>query len=191
MKCNPLRWLWGLLPLALIALAVNWIERPRIERDLTNRTQAALQAAGYNWAETAFQRSGRDGWLVGQATDEADRGKAYALASGIPGLRSLDNKVGLVDRAEKYTWSATKLGGRVRLRGLVPSDKDRKDILGLAKASFPGLEIVDEMRLRRGVPGRDPWLGGISYSFKQLEKLKHGSTELVFVSLCRETSLQA
>ena len=190
MKCKPSRWLWGLLPLAAIALMINWIERPRIEADLASRTRAALEKANYNWADTDFGRpsrqeqvvrdrlGGRDGVLLGQSFEEGERERAVDVASAVWGVRSVRNDANIVGKAEKYTWSVSRLGNKITIKDLVPSEADRKKILELAKASFPGMEIDDRMRVRRGVPGRDAWLGGVAYSFKQLEKLRPGKAQL-------------
>ena len=53
-KCKPWKWLWGLLPLAFIALMVNWGERGNIERDLAERSKASLDEAGLSWVEPRF-----------------------------------------------------------------------------------------------------------------------------------------
>ena len=37
MKCNPLRWLLGLIPILLFASVVALVERERVEKDLSGR----------------------------------------------------------------------------------------------------------------------------------------------------------
>ena len=53
MRCHPARWLWGLIPIAMLSwMAVN-AESDRIERDLEQRSTTALSAAGHDWAARA------------------------------------------------------------------------------------------------------------------------------------------
>jgi outer membrane protein OmpA-like peptidoglycan-associated protein len=179
MKCNPLRWLWGLLPLALIALLVNWFERPRIETDLRTRTQETLARAGLGWAATNFENAGRDGIISGTAVEETVRDRVFDVVSTVWGVRTIDNKAKLIDKIDRYSWSAARLdNNKLRIEGFVPSDTDRRTVLGYAKAAFPNYDVEDKMRLARGVPPKDAWLGGIEFGLKQLAKLKRSSTEL-------------
>ena len=46
MRCNPFRWLLGLMPILLLAGVAILGERERIEGDLTARSQLAAMATG-------------------------------------------------------------------------------------------------------------------------------------------------
>ena len=48
----------------------------------------------------------------------------------------------------------------------------------MAKANFPGFEVLDRMETTRGVPSVDTWLGGVSFALKQLAALKRGDVRL-------------
>ena len=48
----------------------------------------------------------------------------------------------------------------------------------MAKANFPGFEVVDRMETARGVPSVDAWLGGVGFALKQLAALKRGDVRL-------------
>ncbi len=68
---------------------------PKIEQDITARSIAALtaeslapQEAGYN-----FDISGRDVSLHGVVASEADRVRIGEIASGVDGVRSVDNQI--------------------------------------------------------------------------------------------------
>lgn len=88
MRCHPARWLWGLIPIAMLSwLAVN-AESDRIERDLEQRSTAALAAAGHDWASVAF--SGRDGLLVGTPDRPGQRDEAVGLVSDVSGVRVVE-----------------------------------------------------------------------------------------------------
>ena len=75
MSCRPLRWLWGLIPLALIGFMVNYFARPVIQADLKERGEIALKNAGLPWAGMSFE--GRDGALSGIAYDEGGTCQCY------------------------------------------------------------------------------------------------------------------
>ena len=176
MACRPLRWLWGLIPLVLIGLMVNYFARPVIETDLKERGRVALKEAGLPWAEMSFE--GRDGVLSGIAFDDGARAKAIEIVQDTYGVRIVDDRASLVDQVDDFYWMATREDGRLRLKGFVPNDEMRKTVIGMASARFPGLEIDDRMRIARGSPSVDAWLSGVSFAFKQLGQLNSGRTRL-------------
>jgi OmpA-OmpF porin, OOP family len=176
MKCNPLRWLWGVLPIAALAFLAGQWEHARIEADLAARVGERLNGTGLRWAKSEF--SGRDGVIVGRATDESDPEKAIALASSVWGVRKIESRADLIEKADSYAWWANRTGRRVVLRGLAPNETTRQAILGYARNEFPDGEVVDEMRLARGVPTGDAWLAGVRFSLAQLKALKNGEARL-------------
>jgi OOP family OmpA-OmpF porin len=82
-----------------------------------------------------------------------------------------------------YVWSATRIESGIRLRGSVPSDEDRRTLLGMVKAHFPDLEVEDRLKVAEGAPPQDQWLGAVSFGLKQLAHLKRGSVRLLNVAL--------
>jgi len=176
MKCRPSRWLLGLLPILLLAGVAVLSERARIEKDLAERTQQALDSAGFGWASASFD--GRDAVLNGLAAEEAEPGRAAAAAAHTYGVRIVRNDARLIDRVERYDWAATKREGRIRLGGLAPNEKTKREIIGLARGTFPSNEIVDRLTLARGAPALDIWLGGVGFALKQLTLLKSGTIRL-------------
>ena len=176
MSCRPLRWLWGLIPLVLIGLMVNYFARPSIEADLKQRGELALKEAGLPWAGIKFD--GRDGVLSGIAFDDGARAKAMAIVAARNGVRIVDDRASLVDKVDDFYWMATRESGRIRIKGFVPNNDTRKTIIGMASASFPGLEIDDRMKTARGAPPEDTWLSGVNFAFKQLGHLENGRTRL-------------
>ena len=132
--------------------------------------------SGASWAQVTLQ--GRDAVLSGKAWDEADTEAALDALRKQRGIRVVDNKAALVEKAETYVWSASRRNQRIRLSGFVPSAAMRRDILGVAKATFPGFEVVDRMALARGVPAADIWLGGISFGLTQLAGMRRGEVRL-------------
>lgn len=181
MRSNWWRWLWGTIPLLLLGWLAVEAEHKRIERDLQERTSLELKGAGLTWAQTAFQ--GRDGLITGKASDVSDPDKAHDLVKRVWGVRVADNKAELIDQVENYHWAVSRLNNRVRLTGYVPNQGARQIILGVARANFPGFEIQDRMKLGRGAPNQDSWLGGISYALKQLTYLRRGDARLDMLNL--------
>ncbi|RTL59716.1 MAG: hypothetical protein EKK41_29170 [Hyphomicrobiales bacterium] len=171
-----MRWLWGIIPLLILGWLAVEAEHTRIERDLADRAQSALQAGGLAWAASAFQ--GRDGVLSGKASDISDPDKALQLLGNVWGVRVVDNRADLIEQVENYNWAASRKSNRVRLSGYVPNQAAKQTILGMARANFPGFDIQDRMRLARGVPSVDTWLGGVSYGLKQLTYIQRGDVRL-------------
>lgn len=176
MKCNPLRWLWGLIPVFALAWLTVQFEHGRIEADLAARATEKLKAAGLSYAKVAF--TGRDGLITGEATDEAEPQKVKELAEGVWGVRIAEDRSTLIEKATNFIWSATRAGNTVQLRGMAPSEATRQSIVGLARTTFPNAQVVDEMTIRRGVPSQDTWLSGVSFGLKQLAGLKTGEARL-------------
>lgn len=176
MKSNAWRWLWGLIPVAMLGWVALLSERERIETDLRTRAQAALKGAGLPWAATSFV--GRDAVLTGQALEEGQPASAATLVDNLYGVRVVDNRSDLIEKVDRYDWSASERDNKLRLTGHVPNEDVRKDILGLAKAAFPKAQVEDRMKLARGAPPRDTYVGGIGFALKQLPQLKNATAEL-------------
>ena len=82
-----------------------------------------------------------------------------------------------------YVWSASRIDSTLRLRGFVPSEEDRRTVLGMVKAHFADLEVEDRLKIAEGGPPREQWLGAVSFGLKQLSHLKQGSTRLLNAGL--------
>ncbi len=176
MRCNWRRWLWGIVPLLVLSWVAVQAEHGRLENDLAQRANDALVKGGYPWAQADF--IGRDGVLTGRAPQEGDPGKAADALAAVWGVRLVDNKASLLDKAETYLWAASRRNNRIRLTGLAPSISAKQAILGVTKASFPGFEVVDRTTLARGVPSTDIWMAGISFGLKQLTSIKRGDVRM-------------
>lgn len=181
MRCNWRRWLWGIVPLLVLSWVAVQAEHGRLEKDLAERARLALVGGGFTWAQAEFKA--RDGLLMGRAPLEGEPGKAADALAAVWGVRVVDNKADLLDKAEKYVWIASRRNNRIRLSGYAPSIDTRQAILGVTKASFPGFEIVDRTTLARGSPSSDIWLAGVSFALKQLTAIKRGDVRLEDLSL--------
>jgi OOP family OmpA-OmpF porin len=176
MRCNWRRWLWGIVPLLVLSWVAVQAEHARLENDLAERAGAALVDGGFPWALAEFKA--RDAVLTGRAPQEGEPGKAVDALTRVWGVRVVDNKAGLLDKAEIYLWSASRRNNRIRLTGYAPSIAARLAILGVTKASFPGFEVVDRTALARGVPSADIWMAGVSFGLKQLTSIKRGDVRM-------------
>ena len=176
MRCNPWRWLWGLLLIAPLSWIVLHLHQAEIENDLRVRATEALERAGLGWASTTF--SGRDAVLNGLATDETEPSKATDLVRRVWGVRVVDPRTDLVKSVETFTWIAERANGAVRLSGFVPSEPSRRAILQAARATLPNVRVIDEMAVARGGPARDVFVNGAGFGLKQLAALQEGRVEL-------------
>ncbi len=176
MRCNWWRWLWGIVPLLVLSWVAVQAEHGRLEKDLTERSAFLLAEQGYNWAMAEFK--GRDAVLTGRAPQEGEPGKAADALGAMYGVRIVHNRASLLDKADKYTWVASRRNNRIRLTGFAPSINARQAILGVTRASFPGFEVVDRTTLARGAPSTDVWLAGVSFVLKQLTSLQNGAGRL-------------
>ena len=181
MKCRPWRWIWGLIPILVLSWFTISVERERIEVDLGARAKKALVVSGYGWAKPAF--IGRDAVLTGHAMDEAEPVRAAQILLQVWGVRVVQNQTALVDKVSQYSWAASRKAGRIKLWGYVPNEASRKAVIGLVKANFPKQTVDDRMKLGRGAPTKNIWLGGINFGLKQLVRLKRGRVELVGTGL--------
>lgn len=70
----PAMWWWliTLLGLPLLFLSMTGLRQGVIENDLTTRTQAVLQQAGFDWAKINLSGRGRDVQLAGNAPSEEE-----------------------------------------------------------------------------------------------------------------------
>lgn len=173
---RPSRLFWGVLPLSLLMLVLNLGDRPRIEDELAVRANAALQAQGQGWATPVFE--GRDAVLTGSAPSEDAQSRAVAIVEDLEGVRTVRDDAGLLALAEPFTWSASRDENRLKLKGHVPNEKLRGDVLSIARAQLASFQVNDQMALARGAPDVDDWLGGISFGLKQLDDLAEGGVSL-------------
>ncbi len=179
--CRPSKWLWGLPPLVfVIALALFGVHG-QIERNLKDKTAAALKEKGLSWAMVTF--SGRDAVLEGLSFSRAERDAALDAIENIWGVRGVVDKSNLIASPETYTWWARKEEEKIKVGGHVPTKDDRRVILGFVKAAMPELKISDRLVLAGGSPTRQAWLGSVSFALLQLGQLKTGSIQLSGTSL--------
>lgn len=181
MKCNPWRWLFGLIPLALLASFALIKERSPVEADLTKRATEALKKGGFNWASVRID--GRDAYITGKAIDETHPPKAVQAVYDLWGVRNAISSIGLIDKIDKYEWLAVLRNKELQLGGFVPNEKLRRDILNQVRTAFPGHKVDDKMQYGRTDIPLDAWFGGVGFALKQLAQMKQGEAKLERTSL--------
>ena len=148
----------------------------QIERDLAERTAAALQEAELQWAIARFE--GRDAILEGLSFSGPERDAALKIVEDTWGVRKVLDNSDLIATPETYSWFARKDEKRIKIRGHVPTKGDRQAIIGFIKAAMPDLEVDDKTIFAGGSPVREQWLGSVSFALVQLGQLKKGAVQL-------------
>lgn len=133
---------------------------------------------------------GRNGWgpsggsaavhKDAAAVPRTDREDELAVVNPPPPAAANDTRA---VSADVYAWQARRDEKRVKIRGFVPSEEDRKTILGMIKANMPELEIDDRMQVAAGAPPKLTWLGAVSFALVQLSQLRVGEARLNGVAL--------
>jgi OmpA-OmpF porin, OOP family len=172
--CQPKRWLWGLLPLAILWLLSGSFNNTPIQTDLTKRGGEATTIAGHPWAKLALD--GRDATISGVApTVDAPRLAAEA-ADLTRGVRLVNTTATVLAEAKPWTWTAAREAAKVTLGGFVPNEATRASIIADTKKVVPNAEVVDQMKIARGVT---PVFGAaVAHSLGQLGRLPDGKANL-------------
>lgn len=165
-------WLMGLFPLILFGLFVGFLTKDTIEKDLEKRSIEALNSAGIMWAKPAFK--GLEGTIKGEAPSEEARLKAMKVVRSVWGVRSVADQLSLSKIIKPYVFRTFHGKEKLVLEGYVPSDKIRQSVIGVAKAQFPNVSLVDKLEIARGAPDDKSWFGQVSYALGQLAKMKKG-----------------
>lgn len=174
MKCNPLRWLLGLLPLAILWWIGILGTQARIEADLAERTAEVLERAGLPWAKTSFK--GRDALLGGRAEEDSEKPRAAIEVAKVWGVRAFEDRTEVLELIKNYRWQAALGASDVKLEGYVPNEAARKAILTSIRSALPKHKVDDQMKLARGAPEQKVWLGGTNFALRQLASLRPGAT---------------
>ncbi|MDR6870960.1 outer membrane protein OmpA-like peptidoglycan-associated protein [Bosea sp. BE125] len=152
---QPLRWLWGLAPLALLWGMGNLALDDAIQHDVGNRAmQAASSAAGQapGARPIVAQVVGRDVSIGGEALSADGAAKAMAQLRSEFGVRRALGGLSQAVAQRPYSWSAMRQGGVVTLSGSVPDEATATANVATAGAALPGLRIEDRQSLAFGAP---------------------------------------
>jgi OmpA-OmpF porin, OOP family len=172
--CQPRRWLWGLLPLALLWIAAGFLRHDSIQTDLTARSINEALKAKAPWASATFD--GRDATVTGTSPSPAVQKAAEDTVNSVFGVRRVENKTTVLAEQKPYIWSAAREGSKVTLGGFAPDEAAKAKIVADTKAALPNTEVVDQMKIARGVPA--VFGAATAYSLAQLARLPDGKANL-------------
>jgi OmpA-OmpF porin, OOP family len=172
--CQPRRWLWGLLPLALLWLAAGFLRHDSIQTDLTTRSVNDALKAKAPWASAIF--NGRDATVTGVSPSPAVQKSAEDAVDSVFGVRRVENKTTVLAEQKPYIWTASREGNKVTLGGFAPDEATKAKIVADTKAALPNTDVVDQMKIARGVPA--VFGAATAYSLAQLARLPDGKASL-------------
>jgi outer membrane protein OmpA-like peptidoglycan-associated protein len=157
----------GVLGLAALGVGQVLPIRHSVESDLTKRSRAALQAAGFTDVKVDF--TGRDGALIGSLGSAQDVARALDAVRGLQGVRVATAKIDVAGTGSTGTSTASASaspvpaaltapqltavtsGGKVTLTGKVPSDDARKALVDAVTATFGAGNVLDQLTVDAGV----------------------------------------
>lgn len=189
---QPARWLWGLIPLALLWAAGNLTRDAAIERDIRERAVRAVAAAGgaapgarpvVAWAD------GRDVTVSGEVLSADGAGKAMAQLRGEFGIRRALGGLSQVVAQKPYSWFAARAPGAVTLGGFTPDLATAAANAAMAGAGLPGLRIDDRQTVAFGAP--DGYAAMTAAMLAQLPKLASGRVALDDGRFCIEGTAES
>lgn len=152
---QPMRWLWGLAPLALLWAVGNVALDDTIQSDVGKRAvaSAARVAGGAPGARPLLARvSGRDVTIAGEAPSSDGAARAMAQLRSEFGVRRALGGLTQVVAQKPYSWSASRQGQVVTLSGSVPDEATASANMAAAAAAAPGARIDDRQSLAFGAP---------------------------------------
>lgn len=152
---QPARWLWGLIPLALLWGAGNLGFDRAIERDVGERAvRAVATVAGKTPGArpVTAQVDGRDVTISGEVLSTDGATKAMAQLRAEFGVRRALGGLSQVVAQKPYSWFASRQGEAVTLGGFVPDLETAAAHVVAAAAALPGLRIDDRQTVAFGAP---------------------------------------
>ena len=108
-----------------------------------------------------------------------------ALGGGLPGgARVVSNEIRPAV-VSPYGWTGTREADGVVLAGYVPSLDARAAVAASAAKLFPGVTVVNRVRVAGCEPKMD-WVGGVQFAMEELSRLSTGKVEVGDRSLAVE-----
>jgi len=102
---------------------------------------------------------------------------AIAATKSLPAGLQLAHAEILPPEIKPYRWDASSDDKSVTLQGLAPSDAIRTEIAATATRLFSGRQVVNRMKLARGVPNGD-FVRAATSALTELAKLADGETTM-------------
>ncbi|MET3892888.1 OOP family OmpA-OmpF porin [Bosea sp. OAE506] len=184
---QPGRWLWGLVPLALLWGAGNLFLGEAIERDVGRRAVAAAAAVAGEAPGArpiTAQINGRDVTIGGEALSADGAARAIARLRAEFGVRRALGGLSQVVAQKPYSWSASRRADVLTLGGFVPDEATARGLVAAAEKALPGLRVEDRQSLAFGAP---PGFAEMATAvLAELPKLASGKVALDDTRFCIE-----
>lgn len=184
---QPGRWLWGLVPLALLWGAGNLFLGEAIERDVGRRAVAAAatvagEAPGAR--PVSAQIDGRDVTISGEALSADGAARAIARLRSEFGVRRALGGLSQVVAQKPYSWSASRQGDVLTLGGFVPDEATARSLVAAGETLLPGVRVEDRQSFAFGAPAG---FGAMAAAMlAELPKLSGGKVALDDTRFCVE-----
>ncbi len=152
---QPTRWLWGVLPLALLWGTGNFVQDDAIQRDVASRAERAVQAgagAAPGAKPVTAQVEGRDVTIGGEVISADGAAKAMTQLRSEFGVRRALGGLSQVVAQKPYSWFVSRLPNVVTIGGFVPDLSVADANAAAAAAALPGLRIDDRQTVAFGAP---------------------------------------
>lgn len=179
--CEPRRWWWGLVPLAVLWIAASSLLTPLIESEITHRAVRTLTDSSGPALPVKLAIEGRDVVIEGVAPPN-DRLHGLVLnALEVDGVRLVVNNTKPQTQTTTFRWQATRDEKSVTLSGQVAADGAREEIIAVVKKVMPGLALNDQMIDAGAVAAEMRSMAASALA--QLAKLRSGTVALIDNSL--------
>lgn len=189
-------WAVGLPGLALIVGVATPFLASRAERRLEDNAGAVVRATAETGLEPWLRLTvrGRDLIATGEAPDEAGRVAALDRLKRLPGLRRVVGRIGIVEDASPFVWTATRTSPeRIELTGNRPVEIGPSALAAKLAPELPSeTRIVDQAKAARGAP--PDFSTASAFALEQLKPLAPGASATIAdttVSLSGEASTVA
>ncbi|MGL4975027.1 MAG: OmpA family protein [Bosea sp. (in: a-proteobacteria)] len=183
--CQPKKWWWGLIPLALLWIFANWMKAEPVRSDVAAKATAAAAAAAGATAglkPAAVTVVGRDVTIAGETLAAAGAAKALADVDGLSGVRRADGALSVITAQKPYTWAAAREGQKVTLSGFVPDEATKKANAEAAAKAFTGATVDDQQKIAFGAPAGFAAMAALG--IPELAKLSAGRTGITDDAFC-------
>jgi OOP family OmpA-OmpF porin len=160
--------LLGLLALVLLCALCTFCRAPAIQEDIQERASAELKAAGYD--DAMLSVDGRDIILAGTVASEEERSRVGEIAASVYGRANVTNRLQVVAppvmpaaaSAVDGRLELIKEGPMLTLRGTVPSEAARDDLVSRAEGVWGEGHVVDELTVDPTVGPLPAWMGDVT-----------------------------
>ncbi len=185
--CQPKKWWWGLLPLALIWVLANLHKAGPIAADLKARAESVgQQVAGRvpGVAPLVASVDGRDVTMAGPLRALDLQPRVLQTVDAEAGVRRVGGGLAAAQPLRPYLWSAERRGDAVILSGAVPDDTTRDANIAAARAVAPNIRVEDQQRVAFGAPAG--FAAAAAFALPELSRLAAGKATLSDQSFCFE-----